>query len=188
MLAAEKKRRSEVYEQFIRADRFRAFPALGVQIVPAGSENVYTIGYHDPWEKANGSRLLGSLAGTQAMVTDGSQAWSPGRAMFVPVALAGLATTTKADAAVVFPDGTVYTHALNSGREIRDAQIQVVQFNALAASSQPAYGAASGPAGGSAQDAPGIVAELERLVALRTSGALNDEEFRAAKARIIHGA
>jgi Short C-terminal domain len=33
----------------------------------------------------------------------------------------------------------------------------------------------------------GVAAELERLVALRSSGMLDDEEFRAAKARIIHG-
>jgi len=187
MLTTEKKRRSEVYEEFIRTGSIRTFPALGVQIVPAGGEKVYTIGPHDQWKKTNGSRLLGSLAGAQATVTDGSQAWSPGRAMFLPVALAGLATTAKANAAVVFPDGTVHTRALNGGSEIREAQVQVVQFNALAASNQPAYGAASGPAGGLAQDPAGIAAELERLTTLRASGALDEEEFRAAKARIIHG-
>jgi hypothetical protein len=37
------------------------------------------------------------------------------------------------------------------------------------------------------RDGTGVAAELERLVALRASGMLDDEEFRAAKARIIHG-
>ena len=37
------------------------------------------------------------------------------------------------------------------------------------------------------QDGAGVTAELERLAALHSSGALDDEEFRAAKARIIHG-
>ena len=32
-----------------------------------------------------------------------------------------------------------------------------------------------------------VAVELERLAALHSSGALDDEEFRAAKARIIHG-
>lgn len=37
------------------------------------------------------------------------------------------------------------------------------------------------------QEGMSIAAELERLTALHASGALDDEEFRAAKARIIHG-
>jgi hypothetical protein len=94
---------------------------------------VYTIGKHDEWTKVkmNNSRLLGPLGGAEAMVTDGSQTWSPGRAMFLPVALAGLATKTVADAAVVFPDGVVHTYALNGNFEVREAQKQVLQFNAL---------------------------------------------------------
>jgi hypothetical protein len=43
------------------------------------------------------------------------------------------------------------------------------------------------PADTSAAVHDGIVFELERLTALHESGALDDEEFRAAKARIIHG-
>ena len=46
-------------------------------------------------------------------------------------------------------------------------------------------GAASSSTGGSAQDRTGLAAELERLVALHSSGMLDDEEFRVAKARII---
>ena len=37
------------------------------------------------------------------------------------------------------------------------------------------------------QDGGGVAAELEHLAALHESGALDDEEFRAAKARIIQG-
>jgi hypothetical protein len=37
------------------------------------------------------------------------------------------------------------------------------------------------------QDGGGVAAELERLAALHESGALDDDEYRAAKARIIHG-
>jgi len=36
------------------------------------------------------------------------------------------------------------------------------------------------------QQGTGVAAELERLAALHSSGALDDEEFRAAKARIIN--
>jgi hypothetical protein len=42
-------------------------------------------------------------------------------------------------------------------------------------------------AGLDGQDGTGVTAELERLAALHSSGVLDDEEFRAAKARIIHG-
>ncbi len=37
------------------------------------------------------------------------------------------------------------------------------------------------------EEGTGVAAELERLAALHSLGALDDEEFRAAKARIIHG-
>jgi hypothetical protein len=42
-------------------------------------------------------------------------------------------------------------------------------------------------AGLDSKDGAGVAAELERLAALYSSGALDDEEFRAAKARIIGG-
>jgi Short C-terminal domain len=42
-------------------------------------------------------------------------------------------------------------------------------------------------AGSGSQEGTEVAAELERLAALHSSGALDDEEFRAAKARIIHG-
>ena len=59
-----------------------------------------------------GAVALGALAGAEARLTDGSQAWSPGRAMFLPVGLAGLATKTKAAAFVIFADGKYHEAAL----------------------------------------------------------------------------
>ncbi len=53
-----------------------------------------------------------------------------------------------------------------------------VRFNALAGSAELARKVAS-----SAGD--GVAGELERLAALHASEALDDEEFRQAKARII---
>jgi hypothetical protein len=71
------------------------------------------------------------------------------------------------------------------------AQREAAQFSALAAAKHAAgdfaAGAASGSAEGSAQGGAGVAAELERLAALHSSGMLDDEEFRAAKARILHG-
>jgi hypothetical protein len=111
---------------------------------------------------------------------------------------------TKPFAYVLFPDGTLHQEELTDKRIATRAQADVLRFNAaaeaegkaalsnaLAASSQPAEGFAGGvtsdSAEGSAQDGTGIAAELERLVALHASGMLDDENFRAAKARIIHG-
>jgi hypothetical protein len=65
------------------------------------------------------------------------------------------------------------------------AAAEAVRFNALAAVSQPADDAVSASAEGPAQ--AGLASELERLTALHEAGALDDEEFRAAKALIIHG-
>jgi adenylate kinase family enzyme len=54
------------------------------------------------------------------------------------------------------------------------AEAAAVRFNALAATATPVH-----------QDDAGVVSELERLSALHSAGALNDEEFRAAKARVL---
>jgi adenylate kinase family enzyme len=54
------------------------------------------------------------------------------------------------------------------------AQTAAAQFDALAATTMPAR-----------QDDARFVSELERLTALHSTGALNDEEFQAAKARIL---
>jgi hypothetical protein len=174
MLVAEKKRRSEIYDAFVRGT-VTAFWALGVQVL-AGEEQVYTIGNHDTWAKTNTSRLLGSLAGAQAMVTDGSQAWSPGRAMFLPIGLAGLATKTKADAAVVMPDGAVHVAALDGNYAVREAQKQVVQFNALAAASAPA----------ATETGTDPAVKLRKLQELRDAGLLSQEEYEAKRAEVIN--
>ena len=54
------------------------------------------------------------------------------------------------------------------------AQTAAARFNALAATAAPAR-----------QDDARVVSELERLTALHSAGALNDEEFQAAKALIL---
>jgi hypothetical protein len=140
------------------------------------------------------SRVLGDLKEAKAGMTSKHR-----RVGFViAVGLAGLGSG-QAKAYIVFPDGSTYVTKLIGNGAIRQAELDVARFNADAeskgeaaqinaptASSQPAAGVASGSAEGSAQGA-GVAAELERLVALHSSGALDDEEFRAAKARIIHG-
>ncbi len=174
MLSAEKERQADLYKTFVRAGTVTTFRALGVQIL-AGDDKVYTIGNHQPWPETNTSRLLGPLAGAQAVVTDGSQAWSPGRAMFMPIALAGLATKTKADAAVVFPDGTVHTVALDGNNEVREAQKQVVQFNAFAGTTAAIVTPADND----------HAARLRNLQELREAGLVTQEEYEAKRAEII---
>lgn len=171
---AERERQAQVYEAFVSAGGSRVFQSLGVQIL-ASDGKVYTIGDHSAARKIDTSRLLGPLAGAQAMVTDGSQAWSPGRAMFLPIALTGLATKMKADAAVVFADGTVYTAALDGNNAVREAQKQVVQFNALAGASTPAVTETrSDPAD-----------KLRKLQELRDAGLLTQEEYESKRAEVI---
>ena len=151
-----------------------AFQVLGVQVLK-GEGTVYTIGSHNAVKKTNSSRLLGSLSGAHAVVTDGSQAWSPGRAMFLPISLAGLATKTKADAAVVFPDGTFHTVPLDGNYAVREAQKQVVQFNALAG--------ASAPTATETESDPAV--RLRKLQELRDAGLISQEEYETKRAEVI---
>jgi hypothetical protein len=168
-------RQARVFEAFATAEGATVFQWLGVQVLLGGSM-VYTIGFNNTDLKINTSRLLGPLAGAQAMVTDGSQAWSPGRAMLLPVALTTLATKTMADAAVVFADGTVHTSRLNGNYAVREAQKQVVQFNALAGTTTPAVPAAdSDPA-----------ARLRKLQELLDAGLLTQDEYEAKRTEIIN--
>ena len=171
---AETERRAQLYEAFVSAGTVTTFRVLGVQVL-AGDDKVYTIGSHDAVTKANTSRLLGPLTGAQAMVTDGAQAWSPGRAMFLPIGLTGLATKTKADAAVVFPDGTVHTVALDGNTAVREAQKQVVQFNALAGASAPA----------ATETGSDPAVRLRKLQELRDAGLLTQEEYETKRAEVI---
>jgi hypothetical protein len=172
---AETERQAQVHEAFAAAGGPTVFRALGVQVL-AAEGTVYTIGYSSAVAKTNTSRLLGQLAGAQAVVTDGAQAWSPGRAMFLPIGLAGLATKTKADAVVVFADGTVHTVALDGNNVVREAQKQAVQFNALAgASASPATEYGSDPA-----------VKLRKLQELRDAALLTQQEYEVKRAEVIN--
>ncbi len=170
---AEGERQAQAYEAFAAAGDATVFRALGVQVMAEGS--VYTIGYNIAAQKINTSRLLGPLPGAQAVVTDGAQAWSPGRAMFLPVGLAGLATKTKADAVIVFADGTFHSVALDGNNVVREAQKQAVQFNALAG--------ASAPATSERESDPAV--KLRKLQELRDAGLLTQDEYEAKRAEVI---
>jgi hypothetical protein len=138
---------------------------------------VYTIGSRNDVAKTDSSRLLGPLAGAEAVVTDGSQAWSPGRAMFLPIGLAGLAAKTMAHAAVIFADGTVHAEALDGNAAVRQAQLDAVRFNALAsalASPSPAQDARSDPTD-----------RLRKLGELLEAGLISQQEYDAKRTAII---
>jgi hypothetical protein len=171
---AEAERRALVREKFASEGGPRVFRALGVQVLAKAGE-VYTIGDYIPNLGGDTERLLGPLAGAQAVVTDGSQAWSPGRAMFMPIGLTGLATKTKADAVVIFADGTTNTVALDGNNAVREAQKQAVQFNALAGVSAPA----------AAQRVSDPAAKLRKLQELRDAGLLTQDEYQMKRAEVI---
>jgi len=172
MLAAEQERRATLYETYARAGIVMVFRALGVQIL-ACDDVVYTIGNHDPLTQTNSSRPLGLLAGAEAMVTDGLP--SRGRPALLPLAATALDAKVVADAAVVFPDGTVHIRALHGNIEVRKAQKQVARFNALA-------GAAASEA---TEMDPGHVVRLQNLHGRREAGLLSREEYAAKRAEII---
>lgn len=141
------------------------FPALGVQVRGEAVEN-----YAAPV----GAAALGPLAGAEARLTDGSQAWSPGRALFLPVGLAGLATKTKAVAFVVFADGTYHETALDGNAAVRAAQAEAVKFNLIAATPAPPT-----------RQQDDVAAVLRMLVSLHDEGLLTDDEFAAKRAEVI---
>jgi hypothetical protein len=141
------------------------FPALGVQVRGEVVE-----GYAAP----SGAAALGSLAGSEARLTDGSQAWSPGRAIFLPVGLAGLATKTKAAAFVIFADGKYHETALDGNAAIRAAQAEAIKFNLMASVPAPL-----------AQQQDDVAAILRKLVSLHNEGLLTDDEFAAKRAEVI---
>jgi Short C-terminal domain len=144
------------------------FPALGVQV---RGDRVERCGmWIDPL-------VLGPLAGAQAQLTDGSQAWSPGRAVFLPISFAGLATKTKAHAFVIFPDGSYHEQPLDGNKAVRDAQGEALKFNLLA--SPPDVAQPAQPA----QD--DTAATLRKLAGLHDEGLLTDEEYAAKRAEVI---
>jgi hypothetical protein len=173
--AAEPKRRAAVYQK-LTDGTLTKFQAFEVQVL-AGENVVYTIGSRDDVAKTDSSRLLGPLAGAEPMVTDGSQAWSRGRAMFLPIALAGLATKTMAHAALILADGTVHAHALDGNAAVRQAQLDAVRLNALI--SALASPAAVTEAGNDPTD------RLRKLKELLEAGLISHEEHDAKRAAII---
>jgi hypothetical protein len=173
--AAEPKRQAEVYHK-LADGTLTKFQAFRVQVL-ACENMVYSIGSRDDVARTDSSRLLGPLAGAEAVVTDGSQAWSPGRAMFLPIAFAGLATKTVAHAAVIFANGTVRAEALDGNAAVRQAQLDAVRLNALVsglAQASQAPPAASDPS-----------ARLRTLRELLDAGLISHEEYDAKRAAII---
>jgi Short C-terminal domain len=147
-----------------RSDPDAVFPALCVQVRGDAVESYAT------------DAVLGPLAGAEARLTDGSQAWSPGRAAFMPLALAGLATKTKATAFVIFADGTYAESALDGNAAVRAAQAEAVRFNLMAGRRE----ATADP-----EPQEDTAATLRKLAALRDEGLLTDEEYAAKRAEVI---
>jgi len=78
-------------------------------------------------------------------------------------------------AAVAFAGGNVSKKKLTDAPALIKAKAEAVRFNILAVGAAPE----TRPAGN------GVASDLERLAALHTSGILDDEEFRQAKARAL---
>ena len=75
----------------------------------------------------------------------------------------------------MFPDGTVHTVALDGNNAVRQAQLQVVRFNALAGSpAEPGAGGGSDPAG-----------RLRQLQELRDAGLISAGEYETKRAEVI---
>ena len=135
-------------------------------------------------------KLLGPLAGAHAEALAGNAgSYRSAGQRAAAVALVGpagaISRTYKGVAVVAFADGSASEKLLTDLSSVAKAQAAAAQFNSLAASAQPAEDTLAGREQGPAQNGAGIVSQLERLAALHSSGALDDEEFRAAKARII---
>jgi Short C-terminal domain len=141
------------------------FPALGVQVRGEAVEG---------YAARRDAEALGALAGAEARLTDGSQAWGPGRAVFLPVGLAGLATKTKASAFVIFADGRYHEAALDGNAVIRAAQAEAVKFNLIAAAPAP-----------SARQQDDLATILRKLASLHDEGLLTDDEFATKRAEVI---
>jgi Short C-terminal domain len=145
------------------------------------------------------TKLLGPLSGAQASIVTGqvgnrrsggarvADATLAVHALGPAGLLAGAYSRPRTGglAVVTFFGGGVWQKVIPDPAPLMRAQAEAVRFNALAAAGQPADDAVSASLESHAQD--GVASELERLAALHASGALDDEEFRAAKARIIHG-
>jgi membrane protease subunit (stomatin/prohibitin family) len=94
--------------------------------------------------------------------------WGQKAVSFAPPA----ALTTKAGVSVL--TGTVHTYGLNGNSEVREAQKQVVQFNALARSAPE-----------TTKTDNDLTARLQKLQELREAGMLSQEEYDTKRAEII---
>jgi hypothetical protein len=172
-------------------------PALGVAVYEG---NVYRLGLDEGgWQSdshaSNQRKLgvdlksLGPLTGARADVAGGKGGHRrSGNARVADAALATallgpvglLAGASRAGfkgvSVVAFPDGTTRAKKFKDAAALAKAEVEAGRFNALAA-------AAETPAGPTSVE--GVSAELERLAGLHTAGLLDNEEFRAAKARIL---
>jgi hypothetical protein len=178
-LVEERQRAQQERESLIAATTW--FPDLGVGVRDG---NVY--------QHMRGIKLLGLLAGAHAEAVAGNAGKRRSASeRAVAVALVGpvgaVSRAYRGVAAVVFADGSSSEKMLTDLASVARAQAQAGQFNALAASTQPAVSVAAHERSYPAHDGLGVVSELERLATLHSTGALDDEEFRAAKARIIRG-
>lgn len=174
---AEYLRRSQMYDLLGRAGSVNRFPALGVQ-VPAGGDTVYTTGFSDHFNKRDDSRPLGPLVGAAAQVTDGTSAFSWGKAALMPLATAPLARKETADALITFSDGTVHKVALDGSQALRAARAQCVEFNALAGMAAPAPAAAQ-------ENGDDPASRLRKLRELLDAGLVSQEEHDARRTAII---
>ncbi len=179
MIAAEKQRRAELYDTFMRVGTVITFRALGVQVLQGG-DVVYTLGTHDRLTKTNSSRPLGLLAAAQAQVTDGTSAFSPGKALLVPLTIAPLASKQTADALITFTDGTVHMLPLDGSHAVREARKQCVQFNGMAGAVAPAPTVSEDPAADP-------VVRMRKLQELLDAGLISQQEFNEKRAAVIDG-
>jgi hypothetical protein len=83
----------------------------------------------------SGGRVLGPLAGSEAVVTDGTSRHTLTRVVTVAGALT---KKSKASMVVAVPGGEIKETQLNGAAQIRAAQSWAVRFNAMARDAAPA--------------------------------------------------
>ncbi len=172
-------------------------PALGVAVYEG---NVYKLGLNEGgWQSDShasnqrklGSdlKLLGPLTGARADVAGGKGGYRrTGNARVADTALATallgpvglLAGASRAGfkgvSVVAFLDGTMREKKFKDAAALAKAEVEASRFNTLATADK----VLAGPSG-----VEGVSAELERLAGLHAAGVLDNEEFRAAKARVL---
>lgn len=167
------------------------FPQLGVAVRDGTVYEYNEVGGSWGREYAAGRlKPLGRLAGARAEAgggTAGRRRSGNARAADAALAtavlgpvglLAGVSRKGfRGYSVVAFADGTSKQKTFTESAPVIKAQAEAARFNALATNGehQPGH-----------QD-EGLTRELERLTAMHASGALDDEEFRAAKAKVLGG-